>query len=187
MHVATALGIGLYTLMQGTPAPTMRQPEPIDKATLDSWSAPYRGWHYYAEPIIPSDLKIPGHEDFHSFDVPTVYQIPGQPRKWFMSFIGFNGKGYNSFVTESTDLLIWTNPRLAMGFGKAGEFDFGGRVIGAYLYTSYDIKAPRMLKKLDGKFWTLYGCYAKQGNDIWACCILDVIRWGRGNSCNSFK
>jgi predicted GH43/DUF377 family glycosyl hydrolase len=136
----------------------------IDMATLDKWSAPFRGWHYYAEPIIPSDLKIPGHEDFHSFDAPHVYQIPTQPGKWFMSFIGFNGQGYNSFVFESNNLIKWTNPRLAMGFGKEGEFDFGGCVLGAYLLESYKIKAPRMLKKRDGKFWTLYGCYAVQGS-----------------------
>jgi beta-xylosidase len=80
-----------------------------------------------------------------------------------MSFIGFNGKGYNSFVAESTNLVQWTNPKLAMGFGKEGDFDFGGCVIGAYLYGSYDIKAPRVLKKRDGKYWTLYGCYPKQG------------------------
>jgi beta-xylosidase len=76
---------------------------------------------------------------------------------------GFNGQGYNSFVVESVDLVHWTNPRLAMGFGTAGEFDFGGCVIGAYLYESYDVRAPRLLKKRDGKYWTLYGCYAKQG------------------------
>ncbi len=135
----------------------------IDKTTLDRWAAPYRGWHYAAAPVIPSGLKIPGHETFHSFDVPTVYQIPEEPGKWFMSFIGFNGQGYNSFVVESTDLVRWTSPQLAMGFGREGEFDFGGCVIGAYLYESYDIRAPRMLKKRDGKFWTLYGCYARQG------------------------
>ena len=60
----------------------------IDRATLDAWSAPYRGWHYHADPIIPSDFKIPGYQKFHSFDVPTVYQLPGQSTKWFMSFIG---------------------------------------------------------------------------------------------------
>lgn len=135
----------------------------IDQKTLDKWSAPYRGWHYYPDPVIPSDWKISGHENFHSYDVPTVYQIPGDKKKWYMSFIGFNGQGYNSFVCESTNLINWTNPRLAMGFGKEGEFDFGGCVVGAYLYESYDINAPRMLKKRDGKYWTLYGCYAKQG------------------------
>jgi beta-xylosidase len=135
----------------------------IDQATLDAWTAPYRGWHYHAEAIIPSNLAISGCEAFHSFDVPVVYQLPDQPGKWFMSFIGFNGRGYNSFVAESTDLVHWTHPRLAMGFGRSGEFDFGGCVIGAYLYESSDIKAPRLLKKRSGQFWTLYGCYAKQG------------------------
>lgn len=135
----------------------------IDQATLDAWSAPYRGWHYYADPIIPSDFKIPGHEEFHSFDVPTVYQLSGQPSQWFMSFIGFNGHGYNSFVVESTNLLHWTNPRLAMGFGPTNEFDHGGCVIGAFLYQSYDIKAPRLFEQRDGKYWTLYGCYPRQG------------------------
>ncbi len=135
----------------------------IDQATLDQWSAPLRGWHYYPEPIIPSDLKIPGHEKFHSFDVPTVFQISGQPGKWFMSFIGFNGRGYNSFVVESTNLIQWTNPRLAMGFGPTNEFDHGGCVIGAFLYESYDLKAPRVLKQRNGTYWTLYGCYPQQG------------------------
>ncbi len=130
---------------------------------LDAWAAPYRGWHYAADPVIPADLKIPGHEKFHNFDVPTVYQIPGQAGKWFMSFIGFNGQGYNSFVAESVDLVHWTKPRLAMGFGRAGEFDFGGCVIGGDLYESYNIRAPRLLKKRHGRYWTLYGCYAQQG------------------------
>ncbi len=135
----------------------------IDRAMLDIWSAPFRGWHYYSDPIIPSDFKIPNHEKFHSFDNPTVYQIPGQPGKWFMSFIGFNGQGYNSFVVESANLLSWTNPRLAMGFGREGDFDFGGCAVGAYLYKSYNLRAPRLLKKRNGMFWTLYGSYAKQG------------------------
>ena len=72
----------------------------IDKATLDIWSAPYRGWYYFPEPIIPSDFTIPGNEKFQSFDVPTVYQIPWSTREKFMSFIGYNGQGYNSFVSR---------------------------------------------------------------------------------------
>jgi len=135
----------------------------IDAKTMNKWSAPYRGWFYYPEPVITSDFRIPGHEDFNSFDAPHVYQLPDHPDKWYMSFIGFNGQGYNSFVVESNDLIHWSDPRLAMGFGKEGEFDYGGCVIGAFLYESYKIKSPRILKKRSGKFWTLYGSYAKQG------------------------
>ena len=137
---------------------------PIDRATLDAWSAPYRGWHYHPDPVIPSDLKIPGHEKFHSFDVPTVYQLPGQPGKWFMSFIGFNGQGYNSFVAESTNLRAmdairawpWASVRRTNSTTAAAS--------SARSSTSPTTSRRRaLLKQRDGKFWTLYGCYPRQG------------------------
>ncbi len=139
------------------------EPPPIDRQTMDRWSAPYRGWHYWPDPIIPAEPKIPGHEAFRNTDAPCVYQLPGRLDKWYMSFIAFNGHGYNSFVVESADLIHWRRPRLAMGFGKPGEFDHGGCVVGAFLYESPDIRAPRVLKRRENRFWTLYGCYPRQG------------------------
>jgi len=158
---------GLLTLLLTTPA-VIQAGEPIeasdiDQTTMDRWSAPYRGWHYWPDHVIPAQPDISGHKEFHNTDVPCVYQLPGRPDTWYMSFIAFDGHGYNSFVAESTDLVHWTNARLAMGFGPEGEFDHGGCVVGAYLYESYDIKAPRLLKPRDGKYWTLYGCYPRQG------------------------
>ena len=137
-------------------------PVEIGRATLDRWSAPYRGWHYHDDHVIPAKPRIKGFEQFESTDCPTVFQLPGDD-KWYMSFIGFDGQGYNSFVAESNDLVDWQNFRLAMGFGPEGGFDHGGCVLGAYLYESYDIKAPRLLKRRDGKFWSLYGAYPRQG------------------------
>lgn len=135
----------------------------IGRETLDRWSAPYRGWTYHADHVIPAEPKIPGYEAFKNTDVPCVYQLPGAPELWYMSFIAFDGQGYNSFVAESRDLVRWTRPRLAMGFGPEGAFDHGGRVLGAYLYESADIAAPRVLKRRGGTFWSLYGAYPRQG------------------------
>lgn len=135
----------------------------ISAATLDEWSAPYRNWAYYPDHVLPAEPKIPGHETFKNADVPCVYQLPGQPDVWYMSFIAFDGQGYNSFVAESRDLVTWTKPRLTMGFGPEGAFDYGGCVIGAFLYESYGVKDPRLLKRRDGKYWTLYGAYPRQG------------------------
>jgi hypothetical protein len=137
--------------------------EEVDRGTVARWSAPYRGWHYRPEHVIPAEPKIPGYEQFHNTDCPCVYQLPGRADTWFMTLIAFDGHSYNSFVAESPNLLQWTHPRLAMGFGPPCEFDFGGCVIGALLYESYDVKAPRLLKRHDGKYWTLYGCYPRQG------------------------
>lgn len=95
-------------------------------------------------------------------DVPTVYQLPGDDL-FYMSFIGFDGIEYRSFVAESSDLLEWTHKKLAMQNGDEGSFDHGGVVLGAYLMDDYTISAPRMLKKIDGKYYCLYGAYAKKG------------------------
>jgi predicted GH43/DUF377 family glycosyl hydrolase len=167
--------------------PTKESAQPVDNETMKQWSAPYRNWTYYPDPIIPSDYKIPEAEDFHSYDVPCVYQTPDNPDVWYMSFIGFNSRGYNSFVVESDDLIHWKKPKLAMGFGKEGEFDHGGCVIGAYLYDSWDIKAPRTLQKNDEKYWTLYGCYPRQGGYELrpgyegVATSLDGFRWTRAS------
>ena len=139
-----------------------RYPAQIDAATLAAWSAPYRNWHYQPNHVISSAPNIPGYTSFQGTDVPTVFQLPGDTAKWYMTFIAFNGGGYQSFIAESTDLVNWTNRRLAMPFGPAGAFDYGGVVLGAYLYESYDIKARRTLKLKDGKFWSLYGAYDSQ-------------------------
>lgn len=134
----------------------------IDAETLDRWSAPFRGWHYWPEHVVPSRPAIEGFPDLLGTDVPTVYQIPGDDR-YYLSFVGFDGKGYQSFVARSRDLVHWGDYRLAMGYGPEGQFDHGGRCVGAFLYESYDLKAPRVLKPRDGKFWTLYGAYPRQG------------------------
>lgn len=112
------------------------EPLGIDASTLAKWTAPYRGWHYHPHHVIPAKPGIEGYGDVRMTDVPTVFRIPGDP-KWYMSFIGFDGKGYQSFIAESDDLLNWGNPRLAMGYGPEGGFDHGGVVLGAYLYESY--------------------------------------------------
>lgn len=130
--------------------------------SISEWSKPYRNWHYYPDLVIPSNPDIPGFEEVKMTDVPTVFQIPGDD-KWYMTFIGFDGQGYQSFIAESEDLINWSNYRLAMGYGPEGEFDHGGVVLGAYLYENYDIKAPRVLKTEDGRFYSLYGAYPRQG------------------------
>ena len=134
----------------------------VDAATVDRWAGKFRGWHYWPDHVIPASPAIEGFSGILGTDVPTVYQVPGDA-KWYMTFVGFDGKGYQSFVAESADLLRWKPRGLAMGYGPPGEFDHGGCVVGAYLYESYDLKAPRLLKKHQGKYWTLYGAYPLQG------------------------
>jgi len=134
----------------------------IDDTMLERWSAPFRGWHYWPGFVIPPRPESAATAGIVATDVPTVYQIPGDP-KWYMSFVGFDGAGYRSFVAESDDLLNWSNYRLAIGYGSEGDFDFGGRVIGGFLFDSYELRAPRRLRRRDGKFWMAYLGFPRKG------------------------
>ncbi|KAL7466253.1 hypothetical protein ACHAXS_006541 [Conticribra weissflogii] len=139
----------------------------ISAENIQVWSKKYRGWHYDVHPnhIIPPNPEIVAYEgkNITMTDVPTIFQVPGNNDLFYMSFVGFDGDGYQSFIAESSDLLVWNNIRLAMSYGEEGSFDHGGVVLGAYLYESYDIAAPRVLKRVGGKFFSLYGAYAKKG------------------------
>ena len=81
-----------------------------------------------------------------------------------MSFVAFDGAGYQSYVGREHESG-------ALGQLPAGDGLRAGRVnltmaaapSADFLLESYDLKAPRVLKKRDGKFWTLYGAYAQQG------------------------
>jgi predicted GH43/DUF377 family glycosyl hydrolase len=161
--IVAAVGC-VQTLAAAEPnSATASDAKAIDSATLDAWAAPFRHWHYWPKHVISAKPKILGFEDLIGTDVPAIYQLPDDEDTWYMTFIGFNGKGYQSFVAASTDLVHWRQCGLAMGFGPPNSFDHGGCVLGGYLYESYDIKAPRVLKQRDGKFWALYGSYPKQG------------------------
>ena len=164
LAASTLFAAGMPSAAPAPAAPGQdgNQPAAVDANTLKQWSAPYRNWHYHPDHVIPEKPAIKGFEGITSTDVPTVYQLPDD-KKWYMTFIGFDGKGYQSFVAESDDLVHWTNMRLAMGFGPEGSFDYGGAVLGAFLYCDYDIKARRELKKHEGKYFSLYGAYPRQG------------------------
>jgi len=143
-------------------APAISTAETIDSAKIAEWSSAFRGWHYYPEYVVPPAPAIDGYDDVVMTDVPTVFRIPGRT-EWFMTFIAYDGAGYQSFVAESDDLVHWGKYRLAMGYGPEGEFDYGGVVLGAYLYQSYGLKDARLLKARDNHFWSLYGAYPRQG------------------------
>jgi len=131
---------------------------PVDAATLDRWAAPFRNWHYYPDFVLP-----PSPSDglkFSSIDCPLVWRLGDE---WQMWYTGFDGRGYQTALAVSSDLLHWQPKGLVMGFGKAGAYDHGGVTFGGLLFESYDIKAPRTPKKWNNRYWVLYGCYPRQG------------------------
>ena len=97
-RLATLVLLSVWLVPAATATPRTAE---IDRETLDAWSAPYRGWYYWPGHIIASEPRVPGYPEFRNPDVPCVYQVPGGPAKWYMSYVAFNGQGYNSFVAQN--------------------------------------------------------------------------------------
>ena len=74
--ITCAAAVLLVPLATAHAAATTKPPS-IDRETLDKWTAPYRGWHYQPEHVIPAQPNIPSYEKFHNTDVPCVYQLLG--------------------------------------------------------------------------------------------------------------
>jgi len=132
--------------------------EQIDDVTLDAWAIPWRDWRNYPDYVVE-----PSPDDglgFKMTDSPLVWR---KGSEWRMFYTGFDGKGYQTALAVSKDLVHWRPKGLVMTYGKPGAFDHGGVTFGGLLLESYDVKAPRNLKKWRGKYWALYGAYPRQG------------------------
>ncbi|HOX40247.1 MAG TPA: hypothetical protein PL033_19865 [Candidatus Brocadiia bacterium] len=153
------IAFGLAAVLAGGMGGVCAQTD-IDAATVSAWSHKFRGWHYYPDYVIP-----PSPDDgakLQSTDCPTVFQVPGKDG-YYMWYTGFDGNGYQTFLAQSDDLVAWKPRGLVMSFGEKGSFDRGGVTFGGPLLESYDLDAPRLLKKHNGRYRVLYGCYAHQG------------------------
>lgn len=132
----------------------------ITEKEIKQWSKKFKGWFYYPDYVISADLE----EDlgFNVVDCPLVFQLKDDDN-WYMWYTGYDGRGYQTALATSSDLVTWIPQGIVMSFGKKGSYDYGGVTFGGSLFKSYDLKAPRVLKKYKGKYWVLYGCYPKQG------------------------
>lgn len=129
-----------------------------DSMTVHQWIAPYRRWFYYTDFVVSTATEK--QLGFSMVDGPTVFRGDSL---WQMLYFGFDGRGYQSCLAVSQDLIHWVGRGRVLGFGARGSFDFGGVTLTAPLYDSYDIVKPPRLKRWKGRYWSLYGSYPEQG------------------------
>mmetsp|Transcript_14564 Transcript_14564/g.43111 ORF Transcript_14564/g.43111 Transcript_14564/m.43111 type:complete len:502 (-) Transcript_14564:89-1594(-) len=156
------------------PPPPPPPPPPKHWLPVQTLSAPYRNWSYYMGDyggfVVPPNAGNFAGQTLT--DTPFVFEktpedsLPGRYRMTYLWFNGTKGaNGYEVGLATSDDLLHWT-------FGKGGAaglvftrnptpgtYDYGGVTIGGMLLTSSNTTAPRILEKVNGKYWALYGCY----------------------------
>lgn len=98
-------------------------------------------------------------EKGHMVDNPCVFRQNG---KWFMIYIDFDGKGYETRLAESDDLLRWRPRGCVFHRGKPGDWD-SAQADGWPLLLDPEWNGSNALRPFDGRYWMMYVGGAHEG------------------------
>lgn len=112
---------------------------------------------YGKEVLGPSG--IPGAYDEKAVDCPFVFYHNNQ---YYMMHVGFDGKGYQTGLAVSRDLLHWKKEAVIFRRGEQDGWDKGGAA-GMWILKENDLHKRPALKKVDGKYWMIYHSYPDAG------------------------
>ncbi len=121
--------------------------EQVMKSIYEEAKTPYK----YGLVLAPSD-------NFHKIDCPTVFRVNN---KWYMSYLvydgktGTDGRGYETWLAASDDLLHWTTLGRILSFPATDRWDKNqrGGYVGLIDYQWGGSYAPQ---KFDNKYWLSY-------------------------------
>jgi len=85
-------------------------------------------------------------------DCPTVFR---KDNKWFMTYIVFDGLGYETWLAESENLLEWTIMGKILSHRDSGDWDSNQKA-GYPSLISYEWGGDYTINAYDGKYWMSY-------------------------------
>ncbi len=102
---------------------------------------------------------IGGAFDCRAVDCPLPFEHNG---RFYMTFVGFDGKGYQTGLAVSDDLLNWEKLGVMLPRGCNRDWDKVGMACTTLLMEN-DLFGRRTLKKYKGKYWMMYHSYPGEG------------------------
>jgi predicted GH43/DUF377 family glycosyl hydrolase len=101
-----ALGSSLQASAQSV---KKRVPDSVMERIYEQVKTPYK----YGLVLVPAD-------NAHKVDCPTVFRKSG---KWYMTYIVYNGRGYETWLAGSSDLLHWNTLGRILSFSDTADWD----------------------------------------------------------------
>jgi len=99
----------------------------------------------YGMVVVPADNQ-------KKVDCPTVFRKGG---KWYMTYIIFNGRGYETWMAKSADLLHWVTQGRILSFSDTTDWD-NNQKAGYPALEDTKWGGSYELQKYDGKYWMSY-------------------------------
>lgn len=96
-------------------------------------------------------VMVPQDND-HKMDCPTIFR---EGNYWYMTYLIYSGRGYETWLAKSKDLLKWENQGKLMSFADKGNWDDNQKA-GYNALQSTDWGGAYQLSKYDGKYWMSY-------------------------------
>jgi len=117
-------------------------PEKVMKQVYEEIKTPYK----YGLVLVPPN-------DDKKMDCPSIFR---KDNKWIMSYLIFDGRGYETWLAESDDLLHWINKGRIMSFSTdSTRWDWNQKA-GYVSLQDYKWGGSYQLSTFDGKYWMSY-------------------------------
>lgn len=147
---------------------------------LDATLHRVRTRHKTGERVLAPSLRR-GTFDSHAVDCPFPFRHEG---RFWMTFIGWDGAGYQTGLAVSDDLFTWHKQGLLLGRGARGsvtEFN----VAMTCIVRDNGLHGPGMLRQVGGRYIGAYRAYPRPGYEagpavIGLCTSTDLRHWDVG-------
>lgn len=124
--------------------------------------------------VVPSYKK--GAFDSHAVDCPFLFCHDG---KFWMTYVGWDGTGYQTGLASSDDLMNWNKERLLLGRGPKGSVTEYNAALTCILRDN-ELFGPGTLKRVNGRFVGTYHAYPQPGYEtgpaVIGLCYSDDLR-----------
>ncbi len=110
--------------------------------------------------IAPSYRK--GTFDSHAVDCPFPFTHEG---RYWMTYVGWDGKGYQTGLASSGDLLTWRKEGLILGRGTEGSIT-EHNIAMTNILRDNELFGSHNLKRVDGRFVGTYHAYPEPGYEV---------------------
>ncbi|MFB6343762.1 hypothetical protein ACE1ET_18715 [Saccharicrinis sp. FJH62] len=95
----------------------------------------------------------------YKMDCPTIFR---KDNRWVMTYIVFDGRGYETHLATSDDLIHWDLKGKILEFSDSTDWDYNQKA-GYPSLIDYDWGGDYAIQKYDGKYWMSYFGGASSG------------------------
>lgn len=142
--------------------------------------ADYRTPYKYPK-LVLAGSGIAGSFDEKAVDCPFVFSANG---RFYLSYVGFDGRGYQTGLCESADLVNWTRRGVILARDPADPVT-RFNVASASILRENELQSPGRLIKVEGRYVAAWHAYPSAGYEEGPAVIglawsRDLLHWERG-------